>query len=235
MNMSNLADLFHQNSIFQQNKPFGQKLVQPPVNDMLQRLSENLLTAQEQSQDLKKRFDTLELSIEAVGNKEKTSFGEVPKEVLEIYLNQYKVAVNLGQQNEESLMEYRNQLSAFDQTIQEYQDMLDGKMELPGMMNKEGVSMLLERTRAARERFLQEGAKELNRIGRGGLALDDKARRMVTNDKADGQTDFRWSIDTSAEDIYAEIDRALALVHKATSMCQDIYENIWSYYRGRRP
>ncbi len=114
------------------------------------------------------------LSMEAVGDKEKTSFGEVPKEVL-------------------------------------------------------------ERTRAARERFLQEGAKELNRIGREGLALDDKARRMVTNDKADGRIDFRWSIDTSAEDIYAEIDRALALVHKATSMCQDIYENIWSYYRGRRP
>lgn len=48
------------------------------------------------------------LSMEAVGDKEKTSFGEVPKEVL-------------------------------------------------------------QRTRAARERFLQEGAKELNRIGRGGL------------------------------------------------------------------
>lgn len=46
--------------------------------------------------------------MEAVGDKEKTSFGEVPKEVL-------------------------------------------------------------QRTRAARERFLQEGAKELNRIGRGGL------------------------------------------------------------------
>lgn len=235
MNISNLANLFHQNSIFQQNKPFGQKLVQPPVNDMLQRLSENLLTAQEQSQDWKKRFDTLELSMEAGDNKEKSSFGEMPKELLEIYLNQYKVATYLGQKSEESLMEYRNQLSAFDQTIQEYQDMVDGKMELPGMMNVEDASTLLERTRAARERFLQEGAKELNRIGRGGLALDDKACRMVMNDKADGQVNFRWSIDTSAEDIYAEIDRALALVHKATSLCQDIYENIWSYYRGRRP
>ena len=42
MNVTNLANLFHQNSIFQQNKPLGQKLVQPPINDTLHRLSENL-------------------------------------------------------------------------------------------------------------------------------------------------------------------------------------------------
>lgn len=51
MNVSNLANLFHQNNIFQQSKPLGQKLVQLPVNDTLQRLSENLLTAQEKGQD----------------------------------------------------------------------------------------------------------------------------------------------------------------------------------------
>ena len=221
MNISNMANLFHQNGIFQHNKPFGSKLVQPPVNDTLQRLSENLLTAQEQSPDWKKRFDTLELSMEADDNKEKSSFGEMPKELLEIYLNQYKVAANLGQQNEASLMEYRNQLSAFDQTIQEYKDMVDGKVELPEMMNVEEVSTLLERTRAARKRFLQEGAKELNCIGREGLALDGKARQMVTNGKDSGQADFRWGIDTSAEDIYAEIDRALTSVHKAASMCRE--------------
>ena len=49
-------------------------------------------------------------------------------------------------------MEYRDQLSAFDRTIQEYQDVLNGKAELPQQMKMEDVSMLLERTRAARER-----------------------------------------------------------------------------------
>ena len=120
MNVSNLANLFHQNNIFQQSKPLGQKLVQLPVNDTLQRLSENLLTAQEKGQDLKKRFDTLELSAEATSKKENTAFSEMPDEMLEIYLNQYKVAATLSQRNEASLIEYRDQLSAFDQTIQEY-------------------------------------------------------------------------------------------------------------------
>ena len=47
-------------------------------------------------------------------------------------------------------MEYRDRLSAFDRTIQEYQDMLDGKTALPGQMKREDAALLLEITRAAR-------------------------------------------------------------------------------------
>ena len=220
MNVSNLANLFQQNSIFQQSRPLGQKLGQPLVNDTLHRLSENFLTAQEQGQDLRKRFDTLELSAEAADSKTDSALSEMPNELLEMYLNQYKVAANLSHQNEAALMEYRDQLTAFDQTIQEYQNMLDGKAELPQKMKLEDVSMLLERTRAAREQFLQEGAKELNRIGCEGPALTEKAWQMVAGDQDDGH-DLRWSIDTSAKDIYGEIDRALAFTQKVTSMCRE--------------
>ena len=220
MNVSNLANLFQQNSIFQQSRPLGQKLGQPLVNDTLHRLSENFLTAQEQGQDLRKRFDTLELSAEAADSKTDSALSEMPNELLEMYLNQYKVAANLSHQNEAALMEYRDQLTAFDQTIQEYQNMLDGKAELPQKMKLEDVSMLLERTRAAREQFLQEGAKELNRIGCEGPALTEKAWQMVAGDQDDGH-DLRWSIDTSAKDIYGKIDRALAFTQKVTSMCRE--------------
>ena len=220
MNVSNLANLFQQNSIFQQSRPLGQKLGQPLVNDTLHRLSENFLTAQEQGQDLRKRFDTLELSAEAAGSKTDSALSEMPNELLEMYLNQYKVAANLSHQNEAALMEYRDQLTAFDQTIQEYQNMLDGKAELPQKMKLEDVSMLLERTRAAREQFLQEGAKELNRRGSEGPDLTDRARQTVLGDLDDGH-DLRWSIDTSAKDIYGEIDRALAFTQKVTSMCRE--------------
>lgn len=220
MNVSNLAGLFQRNGIFQQNQALGQKLGQPPVNDTLHRLSQNFLTAQEQGQDLRKRFDTLELSAEAADSKADSALSEMPTELLEVYLNQYKVAAHLSHQNEAALTEYRDQLSAFDQTIQEYQDMLDGKTELPQKMKPEDVSMLLERTRAAREQFLQEGAKELNRVGSEGLDLTDRARQTVLGDLDDGR-DLRWSIDASAKDIYGEIDRALASVSKTTSMCRE--------------
>lgn len=220
MNVSNLAGLFQRNGFFQQSQALGQKLGQPPVNDTLHRLSQNFLTAQEQGQDLRKRFDTLELSAEAADSKADSALSEMPTELLEVYLNQYKVAAHLSHQNEAALTEYRDQLSAFDQTIQEYQNMLDGKTELPQKMKLEDVSMLLERTRAAREQFLQEGAKELNRVGNEGPDLTDKARQTVMGDLDDGH-DLRWSIDTSAKDIYAEIDRALAAVNKTASMCRE--------------
>ena len=86
MNVSNLANLFQQNSIFQQSRPLGQKLGQPLVNDTLHRLSENFLTAQEQGQDLRKRFDTLELSAEAADSKTDSALSEMPNELLEMYL-----------------------------------------------------------------------------------------------------------------------------------------------------
>ena len=220
MNVSNLAGLFQRNGIFQHSQALGQKLGQPPVNDTLHRLSQNFLTAQEQGQDLRKRFDTLELSAEAADSKADSALSEMPTELLEVYLNQYKVAAHLSHQNEAALTEYRDQLSAFDQTIQEYQDMLDGKAEPPQKMKLEDVSMLLERTRAAREQFLQEGAKELNRVGSEGPDLTDKARQTVMGDLDDGY-DLRWSIDASAKDIYGEIDRALASASKTTSMCRE--------------
>ena len=220
MNVSNLSNLFQQNSIFQQSRPLGQKLGQPPISDTLHRLSQNFLTAQEQGQDLRKRFDTLELSAEAADSKADSALSEMPTELLEVYLNQYKVAAHLSHQNEAALMEYRDQLSAFDQTIQEYQDMLDGKAALPQQMKMEDVSMLLERTRAAREQFLQEGAKELNRRGSEGPDLTDKARQTVAGDQDDGH-DLRWSIDASAGDIYGEINRALASAQKVSSMCRE--------------
>ena len=164
MNVTNLANLFHQNSIFQQTKPLGQKLVQPPVNDTLHRLSEDLLNAKNQAKDMKTRFDTLELSAEATEGKKNSPLEEMPEGLLHFYLNQCKVGAYLSQQHETSLMEYRDQLSAFDQTIQEYQDMLDGSKALPEQMKLEDVSKLLDATKAAREQFMQQGAAGLNRV-----------------------------------------------------------------------
>lgn len=220
MNVSNLTSLFQRNAVFQQSSPLRQRLGQTPASDTLHRLSDHFLTAQKQGRDLRERFDRLELSAEAAGSKADSDLSEMPTELLEVYLNQYKVDAHLSHQNEAALMEYRDQLSAFDQTIQEYQDMLDGKAELPQQVKPEEVSVLLERTGAAREQFLQEGAKALNCAGNAGFGQTDKARQTVMGDLDDGR-DLQWSIDTSAKDIYGEIDRALASASKTTSVCRE--------------
>ena len=98
MNVTNFANLFRQNSIFQQNKPLGQKLLQPPINDTLHRLSENLLNAKNQAKDMKTRFDTLELSVEATEGKKNSSLEEMPEGLLHFYLNQVGGQAVLGRQ-----------------------------------------------------------------------------------------------------------------------------------------
>ena len=223
MNVTNLANLFHQNSIFQQTKPLGQKLVQPPINDTLHRLSENLLNAKNQAKDMKTRFDTLELSAEATEGKKNSPLEEMPEGLLHFYLNQCKVGAYLSQRHETSLMEYRDQLSAFDQTIQEYQDMLDGNKALPEQMKLEDVSKLLDATRAAREQFMQQGAAELNRVSDHNPTQEGymgKAYSMAAEWAGNGENDTHWQINTSADDIYGEIDRALSSAHGITSTFQ---------------
>lgn len=222
MNVTNFANLFHQNSIFQQNKPLGQKLVQPPINDTLNRLSENLLNTQVQSTDLKRRFDTLELSDAAL--EQKSSLSDVPEGFLHYYLHMCKFGASISQGQEYALMEYRDQLSAFDQTIQEYQDMLSGKTALPEQMKQEDVALLLETTKVAREQFLQQGAEKLNQFSKEGptpKGFLGSAYSMITGETANAQDNPRWQIDPSAQDIYGEIDRALASAHKVTSTFQD--------------
>ena len=236
MNVANFATLFHQNSIFQQHKPLGQKLMQPPVNDTLNRLSENLLNAQKQSKDLRTRFDTLELSAEATEGKKNSSLEEMPEGLLHFYLNQCKVGAYLSQQHEASLMEYRDQLSAFDQTIQEYQDMLDGKTALPEQMKLEDISKLLEATKAAREQFLQQGAAELNRVSDHNPTQEGfmgKAYSMAAEWAGNDKNDTHWQIDTSVKDIYGEIDRALSSAHSITSTFQKGASSILSELKRR--
>ena len=222
MNVTNFANLFHQNSIFQQNKPLGQKLVQPPINDTLNRLSENLLNTQVQNTDLKRRFDTLELSDAAL--EQKSSLSDVPEGLLHYYLHMCKFGASISQGQEYALMEYRDQLSAFDQTIQEYQDMLSGKTALPEQMKQEDVALLLEATKVAREQFLQQGAEKLNQFSKEGptpKGFLGSAYSMITGETANAQDNPRWQIDPSAQDIYGEIDRALASALKVTSTFQD--------------
>jgi len=224
MNVTNLANLFHQNSIFQQTKPLGQKLVQPPINDTLHRLSENLLNAKSQAKDLRTRFDTLELSAEAADGAEHSSLADVPEGLLRYYLHMCRFGAGISQSQETSLAEYRDQLSTFDQTIQTYQDMLSGKTALPSQMKQEDVALLLEHTRAAREQFLQQGAQELNRISREGPTPEKflgRAYSMITGYAKNAQDTPRWEIDPEANDIYGEIDRALASARRTTSTFRD--------------
>ena len=120
-------------------------------------------------------------------------------------------------------MEYRDQLSAFDQTIQEYQDMLDGKTAWPEQMKQEDAALLLETTKAAREQFLQQGAEKLSQFSKEAptpKGLLGNGYSMIMGETGSAQEESRWQIDASAGDVYGQIDRALASARKMTATFQ---------------
>jgi len=81
-----------------------------------------------------------------------------------------------------------------------------------------------EATKAGRETFLQDGAEELNKLSSKsqGLKIYGSAYSDLVPNGSLALVNERWRIDPSADDIYGEIDRALASTHKAMSIYEDI-------------
>ncbi len=111
--------------------------------------------------------------------------------------------------------------------------MLDGKAALPEQMGREDVSRLLDAARTAREEFLQKGAAVLNRLSKN----DPSRMGYMFKDYSAGtdrqRDEFDTWIDTSAEDIYGEIDRALGNARNVTSTFEEWASNIQSELKRR--
>jgi hypothetical protein len=183
--------------------------------DLLARLAGNLTQAQE---DTRSRFDTLKLEFSGSDDSDDAGLEEMPDELLALFQNLFQVAATTAAREESELVEFRDQLTAFDQTIAQYQAMLDGEAALPAGMEQDGVQGLLDATKSARETLLQKGVEQLNRYTAGEIVRADSYTskaldRVLGGGWRDGLDDDGWTIDASAEDIYGELDRVLAKTH----------------------
>lgn len=61
---------------------------------------------------------------------EATSLEEAPTELLELFLHNTKMYLTVSEGYEQELLDFKEQLQEWDRTIQEYKDMLDGKVAL---------------------------------------------------------------------------------------------------------
>lgn len=193
-----------------------------PMQDVLGRMSENLLDARQQTS----LQDRVKLEFSGVLDTEYSALSEVPTDVLKFFAGALDMYARFNSMTEHALTTYRDQLTAFDQTIQEYQDMLDGKTALPEDLTTEQVQAMLDLVKETRAQFLQDGGKEVNcRLSSSNYYADDKLFNHVTSavlgesfKNAGKGADF-WHIDPNAEDIYGEIDRALGAVDSLTQTC----------------
>lgn len=237
MDMSKLSFAFQQNNIFAARSPFhklpGQQ--QNSVTDVLNRISSNIIGAQEQRKSMEATVKTQEAKMDAYTSEidaaQQKSLEEMPDELLHFLRNQFLVQRNMSCQMEQELTAFRDQLSGIDQTIQEYQDILDGKGAMPDDLTLEDVTALLETTRATREQFVQDNAERLNKWNMGKTVTGDThparaiERVFGENQYADMEQSV-WEIDPTASDIYAEIDEALNATRRVTETMEEGYRRI---------
>ena len=236
MDMSRLSFAFQQNNIFAVRSPFhklpGQQ--QNSVTDVLNRISSNIIGAQEQRKSMEATVKTQEAEIDAYTSEidaaQQKSLEEMPDGMLHFLRNQFLVRRNISCKMEQELTAFRDQLSGIDQTIQEYQSILDGKAAVPDDLTLEDVTALLETTMATREQFVQDNAERLNKWNMDEAVRDTRIsrslERVVGENKFSGADASTWEIDASASDIYAEIDRVLSATRSVTETMEEGYRRI---------
>lgn len=175
-----------------------------------------------------------------VKTNEATSLEETPTELLELYLHNTKMYLTLSEGYEQELLDFKEQLQEWDQTIQGYQDILDGKAALPEGHTMQSILWSYQTAQKDREQFLQDGIARINENRYSEFFSNDRldhTLKTVLGDEtfsAFGAKDSStWLIDPSASDIYGEIDRVLSEAHGVTEELQKGVDNIYSILEER--
>lgn len=233
------------NSIFQNSKLFaansGIFSSAEKSQTALQNISEQIVSKQagtERLEDMSKaaqiRKDTYVKADEA------TSLEEAPTELLELFLHNTKMYLTMSEGYEQELLDFKEQLQEWDKTIQEYQDMLDGKVALSEGQTMQSVLLSYEQAQKDKEQFLQDGIAHINENRYGEFFSDERVdhtlKAVLGEDtfSAFAEKDASdWLINPSTSDIYAEIDRVLSEAHGVTEELQQGVDNIYSLLKER--
>lgn len=231
----NIGNIFQQKMVSQTN-PFGSP--KSALNQALGRINNNILQNLnlEAAEKLKLDIYIPGTDPEKAAELEKYSNDEL--EYFSIYFTLCSPDAS------PDIDKFREQLKGIDQTIQDYEKMLNGEMEMPTKifsnnsillnsqekMTKEDVQFLLAKTKAFREEFIKEGVEKLNQrlhsisgfVGKGG-AREKIIEKVLGENPLKNIDKSAWTIDLEASDIYAELDKAQeasSLTHDVTNECR---------------
>jgi len=229
----NIGNIFQQKIVSQTN-PFGSP--KSALNQALGRINNNILQNinLEATEKLK-----LDIYIPETNN---TNLENITDGELEIWSMELRCGRNSVTPQIEA---FREQLKGIDQTIQDYEKMLNGEMEMPTKlaggpftlagpevpMTKEDVQFLLAKTKAFREEFIKKGVEELNQklsfasgYVKKGSPREKIIEQLLGENPLKNIDKSALTIDANAADIYSELDKAQeasSLTHDVTSDCRN--------------
>ena len=248
MNVSNNA-----NSIFRQNPALAignnawQERMQHkhgkknnPLDDALKRLTDNVAIAQDQRAEQQQEVHNLEIKkdlfVSKIIDEKKSKLEEMSDDQLLTAQHFFMEMARTSQLYENELTNFRDQLSAFEQTIKDYEDMLSGKIDLSAGLTEDDVKLLLETAKSSREQFLSDSAEKFGRgsATEGYYSIFSKGSHAsqlygieVPEDKS------TWRIDFNSDDLYGEIDRVIGNVHSFGEQAGGILDAITKELENR--
>lgn len=248
MNVSNNANsIFHQNPALAVGNHTWQERMQgkkdrqkSTLDDALKRLTDNAVNAQTQrteQQEVRNVEIKKDLFISEIIDKKKQKLEEMSDDELLTAQHCMMEMARAAQLYENEMTNFRDQLAAFDQTIKDYEDMLNGKLDLSAGLTKDDVKLLLETAKDARGQFFSDGAerfgnrKQAEEHGYSGFLQGISRWQQFGIDGLEDKGN--WYIDYDAEDIYGEIDRVIGNIHKCGEQVGSILDAITKELENR--
>lgn len=216
----NIGNIFQQKMVFQTN-PFGSP--KSALNQALGRINNNILQNINLEAAEKRKLD---IYIPGTDPEKAAELEKYSNDELEYFFLNFTIC---SPDASSDIEVFRERLKGIDQTIQDYEKMLNGEMEMPTKifsnncillnsqekMTKEDVQFLLAKTKAFREEFIKEGVEELNQklsfasgYVKKGSPREKIIEQLLGENPLKNIDKSALTIDANAADIYSELDKA---------------------------
>ena len=229
VDMTMITNVFQQSRLHLFNKQSG---LQTPLNHVLNKVADQSIETKQKNTDntLKEKIKDIEVD-KYTKTLNSESLEDLNPKLLEYYAKCLEFYSGLSNDREQELNSFKEQLMSYDQGIQTFQDILSGKENLPDGVTMDDINQLLTKTQQARDKYLKDGCKKLNKWD----LYDDSINHIVNilfgENKLTKSDMENLKFDSSAPDIYAEIDKAIEAtrnvshtIHKGMSRIYDILE-----------
>lgn len=187
----------------------------------LQKLSSQIIAGQDSSEQLEDLSEIAQIKKDSYipkNSSNKNPLDDISDDVLKSYmgiLNMYSAG---STRYRYELSDFKEQLQRMDDTIQSYQDILDGKAPLGEGQNMLDVSLSCALAKVHRQQFFEHGMTHFNKDqfeipNPDAHNHDDVYEKLINTLLGDCRFSLKderdWGIDPYASDIYSEIDRVL--------------------------
>ncbi len=242
MYLSNASFSLLNNSILQKHPLFsansGLSTPAGKPQTALQNISEQIVSKQRGDERLEELAKAAQIRKDTFVKTDKaTPLEEAQTELLEVCLTIVRLHLTTAEGREQEISDFKEQLQEWDQTIQGYQDILDGKSSVPEGQTMQSVLQSYEKAQKGREQFLQDGITHINGYQYGesfsNERVDYNLKAILGENKFAEKDPSAWLIDPTASDIYAEIDRVFSEVHGVEEEFRQGVEDIYSLLKER--